>query len=225
MLVLAFQLASCQTPPAISRSEVLAQAEAYRIHRWKPDTSNQKHGLDSRGVTVHTPDARYLAAAGGGGWQPGVWNTGLPYKWGGFDTPGGFDSKLRQGLAAGDLYSAAKRHALEAAVSQEAAGIDCSGLISRCWGLKRPISTREFPAFCQPLRDYAELRPGDILNTANAHVYLFAAWADSGHTHVIVYEAATHPEWRVVKKVLPLTRLRQRGFVPLRAPHVKDPQS
>ena len=39
--------------------------------------------------------------------------------------------------------------AFDAAVSRFAAGVDCSGFVSRCWRLDRPFSTRELPALCK----------------------------------------------------------------------------
>lgn len=97
-------------------------------------------------------------------------NDGFPYQWGGFDTPAEFDRKIAAGHAAGDIYTPAKRAALESAVSAEACGIDCSGLISRCWRLDRSYSTRELASLCTPLSSLEDLRPVDILNVHNAYV-------------------------------------------------------
>lgn len=215
---------ACSTAPAVTRAEVLARAEAYCQHRWTAQTSNQKHGLDAHGVLVHTPDVTYRLPDGtpSGWWKVNAVNVGVPYQWGGFDSLTEFDKKAARGAAAGDVYTLAKRAALDAAVSREAAGIDCSGFISRCWGLRRSMSTREFPDYCQRLPDYSALLPGDILNTTNAHVYLFAGWADAPRTRAWVYEAATHPQWRVVKKQISVASLHDRGFIPLRHPRMRD---
>ena len=70
----------------------------------------------------------------------------MPYQWGGFSSTEEFLQGLKAGKAAGDVYTAEKRRLLEAAVSKQAVGIDCSGLISRCWrlnvkkaGARRPL--------------------------------------------------------------------------------------
>lgn len=210
-----FQL-SCTSPvgQTASREDVMANAETYRLHRWQASRRNVKHGPDSKGVRVDTPDAATVKTSGA--WHTDVWNTGMPYQWGGFDTPESFDLKLRQGLAAGDMYTAAKRAGLESTVSQEAAGIDCSGFISRCWGLETSFSTRELPSLCRPLNGYQDLQAGDIVNTFNAHVLLFCRWTGPQHDKALFYEAGCHPHWKVVLREFTLSQLRAKGYVPLR---------
>lgn len=203
---------------SVRRAEVIATAQAYCEHRWRASASNIKHGLDGRGIRVDTPDRDFRPEDGTrpGWWLPGEWNRGLPYQWGGFDTPQEFDRKVSRGLAAGDVYTPAKRAGLDHAVSFEAAGIDCSGLVSRCWRLPRSVSTRELPQFCQRLSSYEDLLPGDILNTTNAHVVIFAGWADAAHTQVRVYEAGCHPDWKVLRRRIRRDFLNEKGYVPYR---------
>ncbi|MBB5038518.1 NlpC/P60 family protein [Prosthecobacter dejongeii] len=202
----------------VRRAEVMATAQAYAEHRWRANAENIRHGLDGRGIRVDTPDRDFQPKDGTrpGWWLPGQWNQGMPYQWGGFDTPPEFDRKVRRGLAAGDVYTPAKRAGLDHAVSLEAAGIDCSGLVSRCWRLPRSVSTRELPQFCQRLSSYEDLRPGDILNTTNAHVVIFAGWGDAAHTQVRVYEAGCHPDWKVLKRRIRRDFLNVKGYIPYR---------
>lgn len=208
----------------VTRAQALAIAEAYRTHRWRPTAANVKHGPDRAGIQVDTPDIRHLPGPGSrpGWWQPGEWNEGLPYQWGGFDTPSEFDRKIATGLAAGDIYTAAKRAALESAVSAEACGIDCSGLISRCWRLDRSYSTRELAALCHPLHDYGALRPGDILNLHNNHVLLFAGWEDTAHTRLHAYETGSPPTWKVLLNSIPVSLLHEKGYQPLRYTRMEE---
>jgi hypothetical protein len=140
----------------------------------------------------------------------------MPYQWGGFATPEEFDRGLAAGLAAGDVYTTEKRRLLDAAVSRRATGIDCSGLISRCWNLPRSCSTRELPSLCLPLASWDDLLPGDILNVHNAHVILFAGWHDAAHSQIIAIEAGVPPHWLVVRRVVPRSRLESQGFRPFR---------
>jgi hypothetical protein len=185
-----FFLQSRGAPSRVTRAEVLATAREYLEYRWIPTARNVFHGIDEEGIRVDTPDALFQPGGDERGWwlalQP---NVGLPYKWGGFDTPQQFDRGLREGKYAGDIYSAEKRRLLDAAVSLRAVGVDCSGFVSRCWRLPRSYSTRELPRLCDPIRDFALLQPGDIFNRHNAHVRLFAGWADLARTRVRVYEA------------------------------------
>lgn len=170
----------------------MALAERYVEHPWTAGEANIFHGDDPEGIPVNTLDA---AGKGShdietGWWVIGETNIGLPYKWGGFDTPESFDVGLRQGKFAGDAYTAEKRRLLDLSVSDSAVGIDCSGFISRCWQLPRSYSTRELPDLCDPLPDPSQWRLGDILNTHNSHVRLFAGWEDEAARLAIFYEAS-----------------------------------
>lgn len=166
-----------EAPTAITRAGVIATAERYLRHVWIPTERNVFHGIDLDGIRVDTPDAGFpRPEPPAGWWRIGQKNVGLPYMWGGFDTPESFDAGLRAGKAAGDIYTAEKRRLLDDAVSRQAVGIDCSGFISRCWQLPRSYSTRELAALCEPVTDLAKVLPGDIFNLHNAHVVLFASW-------------------------------------------------
>lgn len=110
---------------------MLAIAKTYAEHAWAATAQNARHSPDAHGVDVQTPDGSP------GQLVPGMWrigpnNVGIPYKWGGFDTPESFDAGVASGKAAGDVYTSEKRRLGNAAVSNEAVGIDCSGFISRC---------------------------------------------------------------------------------------------
>lgn len=203
--------------PRVTRTETLATAEAYRTHRWLATEANVRHGFDRNGVRVDTPDIGYQKpGAIPGWWAPGQWNEGIPYQWGGFSTPAAFDRGVARGLAAGDVYTLEKRRLLDDAVSDEAVGIDCSGFVSRCWRLPRSYSTRELAQICVPLTSYDELRPGDILNTHNAHCLLFAGWVDATRTRMWAYETGIPPHWKVIRHRPTTASLKENGFVPLR---------
>jgi hypothetical protein len=132
--------------------------------------------------------------------------------WGGFDTPETFDAGLKEGKYAGDIYTMDKRRLLDDAVSKHAVGIDCSGFVSRCWKLPRSYSTRELPGLCEPVNDLAQLKPGDIFNTHNAHVVLFAGWTNPERTELLFYEAGSNPAWKVVLQKSSLSFLLDKGF-------------
>lgn len=199
-------------------------AEAYRRHRWRATPQNVKHGNDQAGVRVDTPDVAYQPVDGKrpGWWRLKGWNVGVPYQWGGFDTLAEFEVKLKRGYAAGDVYSEAKRTGLDRAVSAQATGIDCSGFISRCWRLERSYSTRELPGLCEPLLSYDDLRPGDILNTHNAHVLLFAGWETPSRTRILVYDTGSPPSWRVLWHPMRTEYLRNQGYRPWRYRGIRD---
>jgi hypothetical protein len=207
----------------VTRVEAIAMAERYCAHTWTAAEKHVFHGLDLEGIRVDTPNAGYQPQEGRAGW----WeierkNAGIPYMWGGFDTPESFDAGLLEGKYAGDIYTAEKRRLLDDAVSKHAVGIDCSGFVSRCWKLPRSYSTRELPGLCEQVTDLALLKPGDIFNTHNSHVVLFAGWVDAERTELTFFEAGSNPQWKVQLQRAPLSFLLEKGFTAWRYQGMRD---
>jgi len=208
---------------SVTRAETMAIADAYAKHRWKALPENVFHGRDPQGVSVDTPDAGYKPEASfAGWWKPGVWNSGVPYKWGGFDTPAQFDACVKCCMYAGDVFTPQKRELNNSAVSKHTAGVDCSGFISRCWRLSAPFSTYEIHQLCQPLADYEALRPGDVVNKENEHILLFVGWFDPEHTLMNVYDVGCPPNWKVMKHNAYTAWLKKNDYKPLRYNGMKD---
>ena len=208
----------------VKASEVLIIAETYRSHKWDANTANRFHGHDSNGVLVHTPDITlpYSIAKRSGWWMVDKTNIGIPYKWGGFDTPFSFDQRIANGAYAGDVYTDNKRAQLYNGVSKEAAGVDCSGFVSRCWRLSRHYSTRELPTLCTQLSSFYTLQPGDILNIYNVHAMIFEQYTDQTKSHVIVYDTGSAPVWKIQRKRIPTALLQDWGFLPYRYKNLKQ---
>lgn len=204
-------------PSQVTPTEALAIAEIYARHTWSPYARNILHGKDPAGVRVDTPDIGYKPASGRNGWwTPGEVNRGIPYKWGGFDDPASFDHGIAQGLAAGDVSTPAKRAADNAAVSTRAAGVDCSGYISRCLKLPEVYDSARLPSICDALPSAQDLKPGDLLNIPRQHVMLFAGWAKPDRSWIYFYETGGIPEWKPAIKTAPLDALLALGYQPLR---------
>ena len=204
-------------PSQVTPSEALAIAETYARHTWRPFARNILHGSDTGGIQVDTPDIGYRPKSGRNGWWiPGEVNSGIPYKWGGFDDPASFDRAIAAGGAAGDASSPAKRAADNAAVSNQAAGVDCSGFISRC--LKLPVvhDSARLPSVCDVLPGPGALRPGDLLNIPRCHVILVAGWSRPDHSWVYFYETGGIPDWKPALKEAPVDALMALGYKPLR---------
>lgn len=229
LLASAFLFSACGTDPlripgpsrSVTRSEALAIADRYARLEWTPEARHLHHGSDRDGILVHTPDA--LLAQHGvphGSWQPGIRQTGMPYQWGGFDTPRSFLSSLERGEFAGDVSTAWKRSHGDAAVSRHACGIDCSGFVSRCWRLSRPVSTRDLPSICDALPAWSDLKPGDILLN-DRHVLLFAGWQFGGES-VLAYEAGPKPAWKVASHGIPVQLLLAQNYRPFRYRGIRD---
>lgn len=217
---LAWLLASCATP-GVSRKQAIETAWTYSKIEWKPVATHAMHGKDADGIEVQTPDAG-LQRHGyqGGWWQANRMARGMPYQWGGFDTPESFASSLARGEVAGDISTPAKRKLGDAAVSRHSAGIDCSGFVSRCWNLSRPYSTKQLPEICTPLKFWFQLQPGDILLN-DRHVLLFAGWQTPGKV-VLAYEAGPFPVWRVNSAAIPCAKLEREGYAPWRYRKIRD---
>ena len=203
---------------SVTSQEALAIAESYRVHRWRPTEANALHGDDPNGIRVDTPDISMPEgiAERAGWWKPNSTNQGIPYKWGGFDTPQEFSTKIAKGFYAGDVYTDKKRALLYDGVSEYTAGVDCSGFISRCWRLDRPYSTRELPELCVELQSYDELRPGDILNKRNVHALLFVKFLDPKKKTILAYETGSPPTWKVLRHPVSVDYVRGLGFKPYR---------
>ena len=216
-------LGSCRSSgpdgATVSRAQVLKTARSYTSLSWQAEKRHALHGTAPDGQRIDTPDALHSRTTQRGFWWKTGTNTGMPYKWGGFDTPDEFTRRLAAEpvVYAGDYASADKVRGGDNAVSRYAAGIDCSGLVSRCWGLPRPYSTRELPGICTPLRSLDDLRPGDIILRPGEHVQLFVRWEDEAHTRYRAIEAAGDPEWRCFEIIYHRDTLTTtRGFTPWR---------
>lgn len=205
-----------QTP-----EEALRIAQAYAELEWIPEERHIRHGKDKKGVTVHTPDTS-LKDHGDerGWWQPGVPAKGMAYKWGGFDTPKTFMEGLQEGKKAGDIANSYKINLDNAAVSQGSVGVDCSGFVSRCWGLCKPVSTRDLPSISHPV-SWDELRLGDIL-LKRGHVVMFVA--RKGNV-IISYESGAFPTWRVRRSAMTINYMKNDGYSPWRYRKMEAPKT
>lgn len=230
--MIATVLAACATPPARSaistesierpaprealpigsapsRDEVVATAMRYVELAWVAEASHAHHGDDARGTWVDTPDEGFTAS----GWRVGA-NVGMPYAWGGLDSPESFAEKLGYG----GFFAGYVPKDRSAKASARAAGIDCSGLVARAWRLVPKRSTSELSEVTRRLAGVERLRPGDVLNKAFAHVQIFVAFADDARTRVRVVEAGAWDKraWKVVVSEYDVDALVSQGFVPLR---------
>ncbi|MEO0016993.1 MAG: hypothetical protein RLZZ522_276 [Verrucomicrobiota bacterium] len=205
-------------PSQLTPAESIAIAQRLATHPWLPFSKNILHGKDRAGIVVNTPDISLDPQLDRKGWwTPGEVNTGVPYKWGGFDGPAAFDAAIANGLAAGDVSSPAKRRADNAAVSQQAAGVDCSGFVSLCLKLPTVHDTAQLPAVCTVLPSALEMRPGDLLNIPRRHVILCAGWSNPERTWLYYYETGGGPDyWKPGLKQAPLAALLALGYQPLR---------
>jgi hypothetical protein len=204
-------------PSQVTPTEALTIARQLAGHPWRPFATNILHGKDKKGLLVNTPDAGFNDPERPGWWVPGDVNSGIPYKWGGFEDAASFDAAIANGSAAGDVSSPEKRRLDQAGVSSSAAGVDCSGFVSRCLKLPTVYDTARLPSICTLLTSGSELRPGDLLNIPRRHVMLCAGWAGPNHKWIYYYETGGPPNfWKPGLKKAPLDELLALGYQPLR---------
>ncbi|MBB5035699.1 NlpC/P60 family protein [Prosthecobacter vanneervenii] len=205
-------------PSQVTPDEAMKIAQEFTRHTWRPFARNILHGKDKAGILVNTPDVTHEPdKERKGWWVPGEMNSGVPYKWGGYDDPASFDLAIANGSAGGDVSSPEKRRADNAAVSSQAAGVDCSGFVSRCLKLPTAHDTSQLPAVCTELASAQELQPGDLLNIPHRHVVLCAGWYDPQHTWIYYYETGGGPDyWKPGLKQAPLDALLALGYKPMR---------
>ena len=178
--------------PQATRAEIVARAKALANHAWVCGAPN----LSASCTRNYRSD-----------WKAGQHIAGIPYRWGGTDGPDDFDRKLSQGLAAG----AHSRYG----VLSCAAGIDCSGFVTLCWGL----SSSGHAYSTSNLRDIAgkprynwitDMKPGDVLNLPGSHVVLFTGYNQDGTINVC---EASGSKARVVCHGTTWSRFK--GYIPL----------
>lgn len=97
---------------------------------------------------------------------PGMYGS-VAYDWGGFDTVEQYNTFMAQARQAGDIPSG--RDDPPTPCSK---GVDCSGFVSRCWGLLSKEGTGTIHRVSRAI-SRSELKPGDILNLAGSHVTLY----------------------------------------------------
>lgn len=204
-----------QTPEAALRI-----AQSYADLEWMPHAQHIRHGKDKKGVTAHTPDTTLKEYGDDRGWwKPGVPALGMAYKWGGFDTPQTFLYGLEKGKKAGDIANSYKIYHDDAAVSEGSVGVDCSGFVSRCWGLCKPVSTRDLPSISYPV-SWKELKMGDVL-IKPGHVVIFIAQKDNV---IVGYESGAFPTWRVRRFAMTVRYMKNDNYSPWRYRNMAAPQ-
>ena len=187
----------------LTRPEIIKLAQKYSNDRFYVNSTNiTRQGGEYQGnKVVITPIS-----------TPGPY-IGVPYKWGGNDSPDVFQSGLNHHKKAGDQCTAKHPKCRgQYFGSSGAVGIDCSGFISQLWGLSQKYSTRSLPSISTQLSSMNELQPGDIINKPG-HVRLFSH--KDAYGRFFVYEASAR-DWKVSGRFYRLSQLINDGYKPYR---------
>ena len=144
----------------ISRDKVISIASDYANHSWYCSSDN----ASGCGSSTNCPVSGSAFSKG--------YHTGVAYQWGGFDSIENFDRKLSEGYTAGDVTGTI-------CTSSCATGVDCSGFVSRCWGLTSKHSTSTLHNVSSEISKN-NIKKGDIYNKKGSHVVLFDSFSSSG---------------------------------------------
>ena len=180
-------VAAAPLPPT-TRAAILSRANDYLAVNWTMRPENfSRAGIDNACVkTQHKfwqRPHRFNAAS------VGKTFAAMPYHWGGDDTPDSFRTKLADGHLAGSVCTCRDPQFNQCVVGF-ATGVDCSGFVSRSWGIAKR-GTTGLGQVAKPIA-FNQLRPGDALNRAGHHVRLFVGFKPGADVVANVLELATN---------------------------------
>ena len=165
--------------------KVIEKALEYANYEWTATAKNIKHGIDSNGVEVDTPDTAWQGQVlDCGWWKPNQKNKGMAYGWGLASTIKEFEKGISEGKYAGNVPEDKSRQ-----VSYDCVGVDCSGLLTVCWELPKKISTGIIPDYANVIESIDEIRQGDVLAKVGSHVMFFKEFADDEKKEIIIIDA------------------------------------
>lgn len=189
------------------RREVIEKALKYANFEWIPTEANVLHGVDEAGRFVDTPDVTWKGEElDCGWWQVGQVNVGIPYGWGNASTLEEFATGLAEGKYAGNVPEDKSRYG-----SYHTVGVDCSGLLTRCWDLPKKIATRDIPLYADVI-ELKEICQGDILAKVGSHVMFFKEFVDEAKTEVVIIDS-TRSTGKVSQRVLKVEELLENGYL------------
>ncbi|WP_288683018.1 hypothetical protein [uncultured Eubacterium sp.] len=165
--------------------KIIEKALKYANYEWYATDKNIKHGIDSNGIEVDTPDTTWKGEKlDCGWWKPNHKNIGVPYAWGLGSTLEEFEKGIESGKYAGNVPEDKSRK-----ISYECVGVDCSGLLTECWELAQKISTRVIPEYADEIERIEEIQQGDALAKLGSHVMLFKEFTDETKKVAIIIDA------------------------------------
>lgn len=186
---------------------VIEKALEYANYRWTASEKNLMHGVDETGRFVDTPDVTWTGEIlDCGWWKVGEENVGIPYGWGNASTIEEFEMGLREGKYAGNVPEDKSRYG-----SHYTVGVDCSGLLTVCWGLPKKIATRDIPQYATIVNSLDEIRQGDVFAKVGSHVMFFKEFVDDDKREVVILDS-TRSTGKVSQRVENVAELFASGY-------------
>jgi len=182
--------------------KVIEKAMEYANYKWVAYEKNVMHGIDENGRFVDTPDITWKGEIlDCGWWKVGEVNVGIPYGWGNASTIDEFEIGISEGKYAGNVPEDKKRYG-----SYNTVGVDCSGLLTRCWELPKKIATRDIPEYATVLECLDEIQQGDVFAKIGSHVMFFKEFTDIEKREVIIIDS-TRSTGKVSQRKVNLSEL------------------
>ena len=187
--------------------QVIEKALEYANYEWSATEANMLHGLDAEGRFVDTPDVTWQGEVlDCGWWKVGETNIGIPYGWGNASTLEEFEQGIKNGKFAGNVPEDKKRYG-----SHQTVGVDCSGLLTVCWGLPKKIATRDIPEYATVIDSLDAIQQGDIFAKPGSHVMFFKEFVNAERTEVIIIDA-TRSTGKVSQRIENTAHLFENGY-------------
>ena len=127
-------------------------------------------------------------------------------RWGNASTLEAFETGLCEGKYAENVPEDKSRYG-----SHQTVGVDCSGLLTICWGLPKKIATRDIPQYADALESLEEMQQGDVFAKVGSHVMLFKEFADEAKEEVVIIDA-TRSTGKVSERKVCVAALMQDGY-------------
>jgi hypothetical protein len=161
---------SAEPTPPISRAGILATARSYLTVNWQFNRDNWAHSdvenLCNKGQRKFWLRPRHFAES-----MVGTVVGPMPYAWGGDDTPEIYRDRLSRLALAGDICTCRDSAFNDCVFFPLAAGVDCSGFVSRAWGIKKHGTAGLFNIATRI--KMGDVKAGDALDWSGHHVRLF----------------------------------------------------
>lgn len=188
--------------------QVIEKALEYANFEWIATEQNVMHGTDKAGRFVDTPDVTWKGEIlDCGWWKVNEINIGIPYGWGNASTLEEFELGLKEGKYAGNVPEDKKRYG-----SYHTVGVDCSGLLTVCWGLPKKIATRDIPNYATVVNNLDEILQGDVFSVPGSHVMFFKKFVDEEKREVVIIDS-TRSTGKVSQRKLLVKDLFDQGYV------------
>ncbi|MGP8215750.1 MAG: T9SS type A sorting domain-containing protein [Bacteroidia bacterium] len=155
----------------ITRTQILNNARPYIPYIFTASSANIWSNVNCSAVgNILTPS-----------WVAVGSNQHMPYCWGGFSTLSSFTSGLTASKSAGDDDCTTGGDCCESC----ALGVDCSGFVSRAWGLTTKYSTTTLTTISTAYSSPTQVLPGDIFDYSGSHTRLVDTNYNNGNYKVM----------------------------------------